>query len=89
MTFAGLILACAGFFVGQNHPAHKYQQFGQSKYLYDSGTGRLCLPFPEAQPLTALDTLRNQLGEKPAGQTDVFDRLAQAGTSHIPQCGSE
>ena len=36
------ILFCAGLLVGRQFPAHHYERFGTSVYLYDTSTGRVC-----------------------------------------------
>jgi hypothetical protein len=35
----------AGLLTGRQFPAHHYQRFGESKYLYDVSTGKVCAPF--------------------------------------------
>lgn len=74
LALGALLLTTVSFVVGRTHPAHHYQQLGQSKFLYDQATGRVCLPLKEAGP-TALDAVRSQLG--------------QPSPSTVPQCGTE
>jgi hypothetical protein len=34
----------SGFLAGRAFPAHHYQRFGETQYLLDSSTGRVCDP---------------------------------------------
>jgi hypothetical protein len=41
------VIACgvgfgSGLFVGRQFPAHRYERFGNSMYLLDSATGKVC-----------------------------------------------
>jgi hypothetical protein len=41
-AFATPILFCSGLLVGRQFPAHHYERFGESAYLYDTATARIC-----------------------------------------------
>jgi hypothetical protein len=36
-----------GLFTGRLFPAHHFERFGESRYLLDSATGRVCDPLPK------------------------------------------
>jgi len=49
-----LIVLCAvgvgfgtGLLVGRQYPAHRFEKFGDSKYLLDPTTGKVCDPFKD------------------------------------------
>ena len=44
------ILFCSGLLVGRQFPAHHYERFGESAYLYDTATGRVCTITKQIQP---------------------------------------
>jgi hypothetical protein len=103
-VFAASILISAGlgFSLGRAYPARRYQQFGQSRYLFDRSKGRLCDPVSSggnsagvsAKP-TALDSVRAQLQQPTDNQdqADIFSRRAQilkdSEASATPPCGKE
>jgi hypothetical protein len=39
----------SGLFVGRQFPAHRYERFGNSPYLLDSATGKVCDPRPDTR----------------------------------------
>ena len=41
-AIAAPILFCSGLLVGRQFPAHHYERFGDSVYLYDTSSGRVC-----------------------------------------------
>jgi hypothetical protein len=42
---ACLLVFAFGVVVGREFPAHHYERFGESAFLYDSTTGRMCNPY--------------------------------------------
>jgi hypothetical protein len=64
--FVGLISgACiigfgSGLLVGRQFPAHHYERFGNSSYLLDPSTGRVCDPFK----------VSDKTGQKPPSGSD-------------------
>jgi hypothetical protein len=40
-----IVLFVAGLLIGREFPMHHYERFGQSPYLYDTSTGKICTPF--------------------------------------------
>lgn len=53
MRFVGVaIVACivgfgVGLLIGRQFPAHGYQKYGETRYMLDSATGKLCDPFKD------------------------------------------
>jgi len=79
----GVLCVGLGFLLGRTNPPHHYQQFGQSKYLIDTTTGVLCMPFPEGPNLTALDTFRVAAGLAPQ------DPPPNDPATIVPRCGAK
>ena len=58
MRFVGIaIIACIvgfgfGLFIGRHYPAHGFQKFGESRFVLDSATGRVCDPFKDTKAST-------------------------------------
>jgi hypothetical protein len=46
VVFCGL-----GFYLGRLYPAHNYQRFGQSRYLFDTKTGKFCTMVVPTNPI--------------------------------------
>ena len=46
-----------GLIVGRNYPAHVFQKYGETRFLLESTTGKLCAPFrdPSANPADLSD----------------------------------
>jgi hypothetical protein len=58
MRFVGIaIIACivgfgSGLLVGRYHPAHNFQKFGESRFILDPATGKVCDPFKDSNAST-------------------------------------
>jgi hypothetical protein len=52
-VFVALVLiACtagfgSGWLVGRHYPVHGFQRYGETRYLFDSVTGKLCDPLKD------------------------------------------
>jgi hypothetical protein len=48
----------SGLLVGRHYPAHSYQKYGETRFMLDTATGKLCDPFkdPNANPIDAQST---------------------------------
>jgi hypothetical protein len=70
----------SGLLVGRQYPAHHFEQYGNSSYLLDTSTGKLCDPFSDNSdkraswsvalaPETSKPTpdLKNIFDSKPSG----------------------
>ena len=38
----------SGFLIGRQFPAHRYERFAETRFLFDSATGQICDPLKEA-----------------------------------------
>jgi len=45
ITVAAVLLLGAGFLIGRHFPSHHFERFGDSAYLYDTSSGKMCNPF--------------------------------------------
>ena len=81
-----LVAALIGFYLGRAYPAHRYQQFGQTRYLFDEARGRICDPAVIGKSATEQSAANGN-------QPDIFSQRAQAlkdaGPSPVPACGKE
>jgi hypothetical protein len=50
---AGVVGFGSGLLVGRQFPAHRYEKFGNTSYLLDPTTGKVCNPFANANPIDA------------------------------------
>src|ERR1700691_3579661 len=78
----------SGCLVGRQFPAHHFERMGESWYVLDTTTGKVCSPFrdPNADPFAkyAVDTTTG----KPVGPTDANGfPLVQSASSYPPACG--
>jgi hypothetical protein len=71
-----VVLSCAvgfgsGWLVGRQYPTHSFQRFGESRYVLDLTTGRVCDPFkdPNSPPGAGVPDLTDLFGSKPAPPT--------------------
>lgn len=61
LAVAGIIGVVFGFgcgvLTGRQFPAHHFERFGESRYLLDSATGKVCDPMrdPKANPIDEKD----------------------------------
>jgi hypothetical protein len=39
-----------GLLVGRQFPAHHFERFGETAFLYDTSSGRMCNPFKDDNP---------------------------------------
>jgi hypothetical protein len=44
-----------GLLIGRHFPAHGYQKYGETRYLLDSATGKLCDPFKDPKNPVTVD----------------------------------
>lgn len=72
----GALVFGSGVFVGRRFPSHRFEKFGETRYLLDATTGRVCDPFkdPKADPFA-------QYRVKPNASTNPFDHLTDQGGS--------
>jgi hypothetical protein len=53
VLFAGILAGTcmagfgSGWLVGRQFPAHRFERFGETKYLLDATTGKVCDPFKD------------------------------------------
>jgi hypothetical protein len=48
-SLAGLYLFGSGLLLGREMPAHHFERFGNSHYLFDTATGRVCDALPNQE----------------------------------------
>ncbi len=70
----------SGLLVGRQFPAHHYERFGNSTYLLDSATGKVC----DLGPLPAAQEAANRSDVSP--QTTDFMRSLNP-PNYPPPCG--
>jgi len=71
----------SGLLVGRQFPAHRFERFGETVYLFDPTTGKICNPFknPNA-PANPID--------KVLGETDSNGfQIVKPDTNYPPPCG--
>lgn len=93
-TKSGILLAGAcivagfgsGLLVGRQFPPHHYEKFGNTSYLLDPTTGKVCNPFadPNANPMDA-----NLFNQGLSSGTNAADPLAkyEIAKPTVPPCG--
>jgi hypothetical protein len=92
---AAVLIFCGGLFTGRQFPAHHYVQFGQSIYLYDTASGRVCtIKRPQVTPPEGfvLDGTKDANGfavVKPAPPTEgnLLDQGLANPKDQYPICG--
>jgi len=71
--FVGVVLAACGagfgtgLLVGRQFPSHRFERFGETRYLLDATTGKVCDPFKDPNASTnPFDHLTDQNGPSTA-----------------------
>jgi hypothetical protein len=94
LFIAIVVLACAsgfgsGLLVGRKFPAHTFQKFGETKYVFDPITGNVCDPFRD--PKESANPFDHLLDPSAKPQTDsksqpnLFDQgLSPSQGSNLP-----
>ena len=71
----------SGLFVGRQFPAHHFERFGDTSYLLDSATGKVCV-------LATFDNLKDAANS--SQHSDFADwankRVAELNPSYPPPC---
>lgn len=72
----------SGILVGRQFPAHSFQRLGDSRYLLDPTTGRVCDPFkdPQADPFAQF-AVDPKTGKSPSEISGVVE------PTYPPACG--
>lgn len=74
----------AGVLTGRQFPAHHYERFGNSSYLLDPATGKICNPFKDPNETT-------NIFDHPATSNNPIDRALTASnptqSDNVPACG--
>jgi len=83
-AIAAPILFCAGLLVGRQFPAHHYERFGESVYLYDTSTGRVCT-IKHPQSIGDIWATPSASGSSASSSPNLLDQAA--GASPYPVCG--
>jgi hypothetical protein len=77
------LLFGSGFLVGRRFPIHHYEQFGQSVYLYDTNTGKICTTV-KTDPFAAYGGHET---DPPAGSQ--LDKPSSSSSVTYPFCGEQ
>jgi hypothetical protein len=72
----------SGILIGRQFPAHRFEQFGNTRYLVDSATGKICEPF--ARTPSEIDAWR-----KANGITSDFNAWLYGGGSTSQESGTQ
>jgi len=97
-VLAAVWLFGAGFLLGREIPAHRYERLGNSNYLLDVSTGSVCNAFGSSDPFAPYGgravekdangfdlANQNPTVATPSGAKSVFGNLA----STTPPCGAK
>ena len=86
------LIACgavfgAGLLVGRQFPVHNFQKFGESRFVLDPTTGKVCDPFkdPNAPPSSVVPDLSDLFGTKPAPPAGF--QIVKPASDFPPACG--
>jgi hypothetical protein len=74
----------AGFLFGQHHPSHAFQKYGETRFLLDSASGKLCDPFKD--PSVASNFLDSTVDPATPKDANGFQLLKSA---YPPPCGGK
>ena len=81
------ILFCSGLLVGRQFPAHHYERFGESAYLYDTATGRICT-ITKTDPFAAYGGHALDNPKDAMGAPDPYAKyIVTPSPSPYPVCG--
>jgi hypothetical protein len=93
LTWIIVVGGCAaglgtGFLFGRYYPAHSFQRFGESRYLLDSTTGKICDPFkdPNANPADLSDLFGSSPPAKDANAS-LYNAYGKSASSYPSACG--
>jgi hypothetical protein len=80
---ATIVLFGAGLLIGRQFPAHHYERFGQSPYLYDTATGKMCTTVKQGNPV---DDLFSKSSEPKTSANNLLDEGLK-NPPEYPLCG--
>ena len=90
LFIAIIVIACtvgfgSGLLVGRKFPSHNFQKFGETKYVFDPTTGKVCDPFkdPNATQGTVIPDLRYLFApnSSPPAKGNPIDQALSGGNS--------
>jgi len=76
----------SGLLVGRQFPAHHFERFGNSSYLLDPSTGKVCNPFKDPKSAGTVD-LSDIWGSKSATPNPIDDAVKLGQPDYPPACG--
>jgi hypothetical protein len=85
-VFALIVLAAvalgfgSGWLVGRQFPAHRFERFGETRFLLDPTTGKVCDPFKNPAGATAGPS-------QPGESLDEYLKQFQSSSNYPPPCG--
>jgi hypothetical protein len=91
-----VVIACgvgfgSGLLVGRQFPAHRFERFGETRFLLDPTTGKVCDPFkdPNATPVDLTDLFGPNASPQGKSTPDPFEKYAvhPAQPNYPPPCG--
>jgi hypothetical protein len=86
-----VIIACgigfgSGLLVGRQFPAHRFERFGNSSYLFDPTNGKVCNPFKKLEGNEVDRELGSIGGNNQTQGNSFFERATSGASPAIPPC---
>jgi hypothetical protein len=75
----------SGLLVGREFPAHRYERFGETLYLFDPTTGKVCNPFKDPKAPVDLSGIWNS-SQAPPRDANGF-QIVKPAPNYPPPCG--
>jgi len=70
----------SGMLVGRQFPAHRFERFGETRFLLDPTSGKVCDPFKNPAGTTAVPS-------QPGESLDEYLKQFQSSSNYPPPCG--
>jgi hypothetical protein len=78
----------SGLLIGRQFPAHRYEKFGNTPYLLNPATGKVCNPFKDPLAKYQVSTPENPIDKAVnPPTTDPFAAYAVPASDYPPACG--
>lgn len=89
-----IVTVCAagfgsGLLVGRQFPAHRFERFGESWYVLDTTTGKVCNPLKDPNVPTNIFDQGGSASQPKSGFPDLSDLLPpnKSTPNYPPPCG--
>jgi hypothetical protein len=79
----------SGLLVGRQFPSHRFERFGESWYVLDATTGKVCNPFKDPNTSTTVLDLLAPSPQPKSGAPDLSDLFPtnKSTSNYPPPCG--